>query len=126
MQSLSSFNPTTNITMSTGAVQPRFSFKIVQSLAERISLLERTVRNLIVARTYGEKFAASNDWNVWKCLDGAWLELARRLHPESIEEVGDQSNKEFAPHPINDLQQRVVEIATQLDALIDEDKKEGE
>jgi len=46
MQSLSSFDPVTNIQMSTGAVQPRFNFKIAQSLSERLSLVENKVREL--------------------------------------------------------------------------------
>ena len=46
MRSLSSFEPVTNVQMSTGLVQPRFRFKIAQSLSERLCLAESKIRKL--------------------------------------------------------------------------------
>jgi len=40
MRSLSSFNPTTNVMVNSGAVQPRFSFDIAGSLTSRIGVAE--------------------------------------------------------------------------------------
>jgi len=46
MRSLSSFNPTTNVMVNSGAVQPKFSFDIAQSLTGRVTLAEQSIRDL--------------------------------------------------------------------------------
>jgi|GEM_PF-3402106 len=50
---LSSFSPTTHVTINSGAVQPQFSFDVIQSLPGRMALAEQKIRDLQLADAEG-------------------------------------------------------------------------